>query len=79
MKIQILGKGCAKCNSLEQNAREAVAQSGVDAEVVKITDSDAITTMGVMMTPAIAIDGEVKKAGKVVSPDEIVKYIKGEK
>ncbi len=73
--IQILGTGCAKCDKLKQNAEEAVSQSGVEAMVEKITDISVITSFGVMMTPALAIDGEVKLIGKIASPDEIAKLL----
>ena len=73
--IQILGTGCAKCEKLKHNAEEAITQSGVEATVEKITDINVITSFGVMMTPAIAIDGEVKLVGKVASPDEIAKLL----
>jgi small redox-active disulfide protein 2 len=76
MKIQILGMGCPKCQTLEANAKAAVAKAGLDAEVVKVADADAIAEMGVMVTPALAVDGTVKKAGKVLSVDEIVNLIK---
>ena len=69
--VQVLGPGCAKCEKLKNNADEAVKQSGVDATVEKITDINIITGFGVMMTPAIAIDGEVKVVGRVPSPEEI--------
>ncbi len=71
MKIQILGTGCPKCRQLEANAREAVAQKGVDAEIEKVTDIDRIMDMGVMITPALAIDGEVRSVGKVLTADQI--------
>jgi len=71
MKIQILGAGCPKCKQLEANAREAVATKGVEAEIEKVTDIDEIMEMGVMMTPALVIDGEVKSVGKVLTPDQI--------
>ena len=70
-KIQILGTGCPKCNQLEQNARKAVAQAGVECEIEKISDLKEIVKFGVMMTPALAIDGKVKVAGKVLSAEEI--------
>jgi small redox-active disulfide protein 2 len=69
--IQVLGPGCAKCEKLKHNAEEAVRQSGIEASVEKITDINVITGFGVMMTPALAIDGEVKLVGKVATPDEI--------
>ena len=71
MKVEVLGTGCAKCNKLYEAAREAVRRSGKDAEVVKVEDLTEIMKRGVMVTPALAIDGEVKTAGKVLKPDEI--------
>jgi len=71
MKIQILGTGCPKCKQLEANAREAVAAKGVEAEIEKITDIDQIMEMGVMMTPALVIDGEVRSVGKVLTVDQV--------
>ena len=76
MKIQILGTGCPKCKTLEQNAKEAVTKAGLDAQVEKISDVDVISNMGVMITPAIAVDGVVKKAGKVLTADEIIALVK---
>ena len=73
--VQVLGPGCAKCEKLKHNAEEAVQQSGVEATVEKITDINVITGFGVMMTPALAIDGEVKLVGKVPSPEEIAKLL----
>ena len=77
MKIQILGMGCPKCKSLEATARQAVKEAGIDAEVVKITDSEEIMNMGVMMTPALAVDGTVVSSGKVLSVEEIRRFIEG--
>ena len=76
MKVQILGSGCQKCRLLEQHAREAVAELGIPAEVEKVTDFEAIAGMGVMTTPAIAIDGEVKSAGRVLSKDQVIALIR---
>ncbi len=73
--IQILGPGCAKCEKLKHNADKAVTQSGVAASVEKITDINVITGFGVMVTPALAIDGEVKLVGKIASPEEIAKLL----
>lgn len=77
MKVQILGSGCAKCKLLEQHAREAVAELGLGAEVEKITDIDAIMAMGVMMTPALAVDGVVKSVGKVLTKDQVASFLGG--
>jgi small redox-active disulfide protein 2 len=79
MKVQILGMGCPKCKALEQHAREAVAELGLEAEIEKIADSDAIMDMGVMMTPALAVDGEVKSVGKVLTKDQVIAFLKGGK
>jgi len=73
--IQILGTGCPKCEKLKHNAEEAVKLSGTEATVEKITDIGQITSFGVMMTPALVIDGEVKAVGKVLSPEEIKKFL----
>jgi small redox-active disulfide protein 2 len=74
-KIQILGTGCPKCNKLAENARAAVESAGVECEVEKVTDINEIMKFGVMLTPALAIDGQVKVVGKVPSPDEIKKML----
>jgi len=71
MKIEILGTGCPKCKKLTQNVEEAVKELNIEAEVLKVTDITDIMSYGVMMTPALAIDGEVKAAGKVVGKEEI--------
>ncbi|HPO03201.1 thioredoxin family protein [Treponema zuelzerae] len=71
MKIQILGTGCPKCRQLEANAREAVSAKGVEAEIEKVTDIDEIMEMGVMMTPALVIDGDVRSVGKVLTVEQI--------
>jgi small redox-active disulfide protein 2 len=73
--VQILGTGCPKCDKLKKNAEEAVKSSGIEATVEKVTDINVITGFGVMMTPALAIDGEVKIVGKVPSPEEIKKLL----
>lgn len=70
-RIQILGPGCARCNTLAENAQTAARELGVDATVEKITDVDAILEFGVLMTPALAIDGQVKLVGTVPSLEEI--------
>lgn len=75
MKIQILGTGCPKCKQLAQNAETAIQASGADAEIVKITDINEIMRFGVMITPALAFDGVVKSTGKVLSSDDIAKFL----
>jgi small redox-active disulfide protein 2 len=75
MKIQILGGGCSKCQKLAENAQAAIDEIGLDAQVEKITDSDRIMDMGVMITPALAVDGQVKSTGRVLGKGEILGLI----
>ncbi|MFH2145174.1 MAG: thioredoxin family protein [Candidatus Omnitrophota bacterium] len=75
MKIEILGMGCPKCRLLYENAQAAVRAAGIEAEVIKVEDMDKITGYGVMMTPALVIDGRVKSSGKVPSSQEIRKWL----
>jgi small redox-active disulfide protein 2 len=79
MTIQIFGTGCPKCRQLESNAREALAGMTLEATVEKVTDLDQIMNMGVMMTPALAVDGVVKSAGKVLTKSEIAQILEGGK
>lgn len=74
-KIQILGTGCAKCKKLAENAESAAKQAGIEYEIEKVTEINDIMKFGVMVTPALAVDGQVKVAGKVPSPDEIKKML----
>ena len=75
MKIQILGTGCAKCSKLYENTKEAIESAGVEADVEKVTDLADIMAMGVMVTPALAIDGQVKTSGKVPPVEDIKKML----
>ena len=75
MKIEILGIGCAKCKQLTANAEAAVRELNIAAEISKVADIDKITEYGVMMTPALAIDGKVVSVGKILNKDEIKKII----
>ena len=70
-KIQILGTGCPKCTKLAENAEAAAKDLGGEIEIEKVTEINEIMKFGVMMTPALVIDGQVKVVGKVPSPDEI--------
>lgn len=76
MKIQILGTGCPKCKQVEANAREAVKNSGIDAVIEKVTDINRIIDFGVTVTPALAVDGEIKFSGRIPSVEEIEEVIK---
>lgn len=73
--IQILGAGCPRCNTLAQNAQQAVAELGIAARVEKVTDMDVITGYAVIMTPALVVDGEVRLVGRVPSTEELKKVI----
>ena len=75
MKIQILGTGCPKCEKLGQVADQAASELGLDYELVKITDINQITGFGVMMTPALAVDDQVKVTGQVPSVDAVKKML----
>jgi len=77
VKVQILGTGCPKCQQLMANAEDAIKQAGLDAEVEKIEKLAEIMAFGVMSTPALAIDGEVKSAGKLLSVAEITQMLEG--
>jgi small redox-active disulfide protein 2 len=76
MKIQILGMGCPKCRKLYEAAEQAAKELGLEYEMEKIDDIDRITEMGVMMTPALAIDGEVKLVGRVPTIENLKEILK---
>ncbi|RJR17318.1 MAG: thioredoxin family protein [Desulfobacteraceae bacterium] len=75
MEIKVLGPGCPKCELTEKNVKEAVAEAGVDASVVKVKDVMEIARHGVFGTPAVVVDGQVKCVGKVPLKEEIKKWI----
>jgi small redox-active disulfide protein 2 len=68
--------GCAKCNQLTERAKDAIKELGIDAELVKVQDIKAITNYGVLMTPALVVDGVVKVAGKLPRLEEIKEWIR---
>jgi len=76
MKIKVLGTGCAKCKKLYSEAEKAVTTSGINVELEKVENIDEIMKYGVMMTPALVIDGEVKTSGRIPHASEIVTLIK---
>ena len=76
MKIEILGMGCQKCKDLDTAARQAVQELGMEAEFSKVEDIKQIMKYGVMVTPALVVDGVVKATGKVLNKDDIKKILK---
>ena len=73
--LQVLGTGCPKCKQLAENAEAAIRDLPGDHQVQKVTDLNEITKFGVMMTPALAVDGQVKVVGKVPSPEQIKRML----
>jgi small redox-active disulfide protein 2 len=75
MKIEVLGTGCAKCKTLYENTKQALEEGGIVADVVKVEDIPSIMKYGVMSTPALVIDGQVKVSGKVASVGDIMRLL----
>lgn len=75
MKIKILGSGCKNCKKLAENAQKAVEELGISAEIEKVEDIQDIMSYGVMSTPALVVDEELKSSGRVLKAEEIKKYI----
>ena len=76
MKIEILGSGCAKCKSVEKLVRNIVEELGIQADIVKVEDLQEIVNRGIMMTPAVFVDGEAKIVGRVPTADELKKLLR---
>lgn len=77
VKIEVLGTGCMKCKRLFKNVEIAVKELGINAEVVKVDDISEIINRGVMLTPALAVDGEMKISGRVADVKELKEILKG--
>lgn len=75
MEIKVLGPGCPKCHQTEQNVKDAVAETGADATVEKVTDVMEIAGYGVFGTPAVVIDGEVKSVGKIPTKENVKAWL----
>ncbi len=73
--VQVLGPGCPKCEQFRKNVEAAVEALGIEATIEKITDIDRILEFDVLMTPALAVDGEVKAVGRVLTPEEIKEFL----
>lgn len=74
-KIEVLGPGCNNCVRLEKNTRDAIAATGIDAEVTKVTDYAEIMAHGIMSTPGLVIDGKVVSYGRIPSADDIAGWL----
>lgn len=74
-KIEILGGGCAKCQQLHANAEAAVSALGIECRIEKVTDFGEITSRGVMLTPALVVDGAVKSAGRMLTVEQIKAFL----
>lgn len=75
INIKVLGTGCPKCNSLEKLTRKAVEESGLDAEIEKVEDIMKIIEYGIMKTPALVVNGEVKVSGRLPSEEELKAFL----
>ncbi len=75
MIIQVLGTGCPSCKKMEANVRQAVKEMGIEATVEKVEDIQKIVAYGVMRLPGLVVDGQVKSMGRVLSPEEVKKYL----
>ncbi|WP_462273621.1 thioredoxin family protein [Methanohalophilus sp.] len=75
MKIEILGTGCAKCKKTFEVVEKAVKEAGIEAEITKVEDINSIMDYGVMVTPAVVVDGDVKTSGKIPSVDDVKEWI----
>jgi small redox-active disulfide protein 2 len=76
MEIKVCGPGCANCTKAEAVVKEAVIESGVSAEVAKVTDFAEMAKLGVLSTPAIVINGQIKSVGKVPAKSEVLEWLK---
>jgi small redox-active disulfide protein 2 len=77
MRIEILGPGCSKCNSLEKTVKELVSELKIPADVIKISDINTMVERGILSTPALFIDGIKKSEGRTPSKDELKKWLQG--
>jgi small redox-active disulfide protein 2 len=73
--IKVFGPGCAKCKQTEEVVRKAVAETGVEAVIEKVTDIQAILSLGILSTPAVTVDGAVKSAGRVPTSNEVKQWL----
>lgn len=77
MEIKVYGPGCKKCKATEEAVREAVKEAGQEAAIIKVSDIQEIAAAGIMSTPAVSVDGNIKSTGKVPSRDEVKSWLNG--
>ncbi|MGW8265841.1 MAG: thioredoxin family protein [Longimicrobiales bacterium] len=77
MRIEVLGPGCRRCHTLEENVRAAVGEMGVEAEIVMISDIREIAARGVLMTPGLVVDGKTVASGHLLSVNQVKKVLEG--
>ncbi|HNR69057.1 MAG TPA: thioredoxin family protein [bacterium] len=76
MQIRILGKGCPKCKALEERVRKVAADNSIEIDLIKVTEIEEIMSYGVMMTPGLVVDGEVRSSGKLPDEKQILEWIR---
>lgn len=76
MQIKVLGPGCARCHQAEKVVKEAVAEAGVPADIEKVTDMMEIASYGILGTPAVVVNGEVKSVGKIPNKQDVMAWLK---
>ena len=77
-EILILGPGCARCEKLYDDVKSVVEENNIDCEIFKVTDLGAIAGFGIMQTPGLVVNGEIKSAGKLLSKDQIKNFLSGD-
>lgn len=75
-QVKVLGAGCKKCHELNENAQAAIAELGLEAELEYVTDMDRVMSYGAMSLPALVVDGKVVSAGMVLTPAEVMEYLR---
>ncbi len=75
MRIEVLGPGCQRCNTLEENVRTAVREMGIEAEIAKVSDINEIASRGILMTPGLAVDGQTVVTGRLLSVNQVKRML----
>lgn len=77
LRIEVLGPGCPRCRNLEENVRTSIRDLAIDAEIIKITDVNEISARGVLMTPGLAVNGEIVATGRLLSVSQVKRILEG--